>query len=179
MNNKFENVSMNGRMAYVIMCVEAYLTAVYPNKDWTLLSRVMWQATITNWGDWPDLYCGFIPDVLFQYDSYDKDELSTSITEEEYNFLCDLYSGITEGNEDDPSDELNYILNKPFEMAMVYEGTVIGNGEESFEIIDDTEKVLISHNITRPDYTKVLFSKASEFNGWGSDFDGTFLSIII
>ena len=34
MNNKLSNVSMNGRMAYIIMCVEAYLKAIYPQKDW-------------------------------------------------------------------------------------------------------------------------------------------------
>ena len=179
MNNKLANVSMNGRMAYVIMCVETYLKDVYPQKDWSLVSSAMWKATSMNWGDWPDLYCGYIPDIILQYDSYDKNELVSSISEDEFNYLRNLYSGITEGREDDPSDELNYILNKPFDMAMVYEGTVIGDGKESYEIIDEVEEVLKSHNIPLPDYSKVLFSQASELNGWGNDFDGTFLSIIL
>ncbi|KAG4087901.1 hypothetical protein H8356DRAFT_1727174 [Neocallimastix lanati (nom. inval.)] len=179
MNNKFENVSMNGRMAYVIMCVEKYLTNVHPQKDWKSLSRVLWRATNTNWGDWTDQYSGFIPEILLKYDSYDENELGLSFTKEDYYYLRDLYSGITEGNEDDPSDELNFILNKPFEMAMVYEGTVIGNGMESFKIIDEIENVLKVHSIPLPDYRKVEFSKSSELNGWGKDFDGSFLSIII
>ena len=33
MNNKLSAVSMNGRMAYVIMCVEAYLINKYPDRD--------------------------------------------------------------------------------------------------------------------------------------------------
>ena len=37
MDTRFNTISMNGRMAYVIMCVEKYLKSIYPNKDWTLL----------------------------------------------------------------------------------------------------------------------------------------------
>ena len=73
----------------------------------------------------------------------------------------------------------NYILNMPFEMAMVYEGTTVGDGKESFGIIDEIEKILTNHNIPLPDYSKVAFSSISELNGWGNDFDGAFLSIIL
>lgn len=31
--NKFSEISMNGRMAYTIMCFEAYLIAKYPDRD--------------------------------------------------------------------------------------------------------------------------------------------------
>ena len=64
-------------------------------------------------------------------------------------------------------------------MAMVYEGTVIGDGKESLEIIANAEKILVRHRIVLPDYTKVLFSSSNELNGWGNDFDGRFLSIIL
>ena len=179
MNDRFDKVSMNGRMAYVIMCVEAYLISVYPERNWALLANAMWKATNNNWGDWTDMYSGFLPEVLFQYDTYDQDDLSSSYTEQEYTVLKALYSGITEGKEDDPSDELNYMLTKPFEMAMVYEGTGIGDGSESIDIINNTESVLNDRHIPLPDYQKVLFSKSVELNGWGNDFDGTYLSIIL
>ena len=81
--------------------------------------------------------------------------------------------------EDDPADEVNYMLNKPFEMAMVYEGTVIGDGKESLMIIEKAENVLKKNGIVLPDYTKVLFSSSDEHNGWGNDFDGRYLSIIL
>ena len=170
---------MNGRMAYVIMCVEAYLKNVYPDRDWKLVASAMWKATNNNWGDWTDLYCGFIPEVLCQYDNYDEDDLGSSYTEAEFNTLKNLYSGITEGREDDPTDELNYVLNKPLEMAMVYEGTGIGDGSESVEIINSLEEILIKHQIVLPDYNKISFSSIEELNGWGNDFDGEFLSIIL
>lgn len=179
MNDRFSGISMNGRMAYVIMCVEAYLINVYQDRDWKLVASAMWKATSNNWGDWTDLYCGFIPEVLFQYDKYDEDDLGSSYTEAEYNRLKDLYSGITEGREDDPADELNYVLNKPFEMAMVYEGTGIGDGSESIEIIECIEDVLANHQIALPEQNKISFSSIEELNGWGNDFDGVFLSVIL
>lgn len=178
-DSRFSNISMNGRMAYVIMCVESYLKNTYPEKDWSLLSEAMWKATNMNWGDWSDLYCGFIPEVIFQYSSYDSKELSSSYSEEVYNRLLSLYLGLTEGREDDDSDELNYLINKPFEMAMVYEGTGIGDGIESVEIIQKAERILINHKIELPGIDKICFSSINDCNGWGNDFDGTYLSIIL
>lgn len=179
MENKLSSVSMNGRMAYIIMCVEAYLKNKYPNRNWTFVAEKMWQATSKNWGEWPDAYSIIIPDVLLQYEDYDENDMSDSISRQEYAALIQLYDGITNGSEDDPSDELNYILNKPFEMAMVYEGTIIGDGSDSFDIIEQTESILRKNNIPLPDYKNVLFSSASELNGWGNDFDGRKLSIIL
>ena len=179
MNKRFDNVSMNGRMAYVIMCVESFLCTEHPDKQWNFIAKRMWDATSMNWGDWPDEYSVVIPDVLLQYDVYDADEFNGVLTENEYNALKEVYTGITDGIEDDPTDEVNYMLNKPFEMAMVYEGTVIGDGHESIEIINETETILKKHGIPLPDYSKVLFSSITEKNGWGNDFDGRFLSVIL
>ncbi|MBQ7567853.1 hypothetical protein IJT17_03520 [bacterium] len=179
MKHKLAQVSMNGRMAYTIMCVEAFLVNQYPDRDWRLIAKKMWAATTINWGDWPDIYCLFIPDLLLQYDDYDPKEFMPFMTLHEFHLVRHLYAGITEGREDDPKDVLNFMLNKPFEMAMVYEGTGIGDGHESFEIIDEAEQVLLEHNISLPDHNLVKFSPASEFNGWGYKFDGTHLSIIL
>ena len=179
MSKELKQVSMNGRMAYIIMCVEAYLKAKYPDIDWSLISKVLWKATNTNWGDWTDLYSSYIPDVLLQYDSYNNDEFGDSITEDVFDTLHNLYSEII-GNADEVQDsELNIILNKPFNLAMVYEGTTVGDGKESLEIIEDTEKILAANSIKLPDSSKVAFSKIEELNGWGFDFDGLSLSIIL
>ena len=177
--NKFDTISMNGHMAYVIMCVEKFLVTKYPEKDWTLVAETMWKATETNWGEWPDEYSTIIPDVLLQYGEYDSNELGEYISEAEFESLKRLYYGITDGVDDDPSDEVNYMLNKPYEMAMVYEGTVIGDGKESLDIISATEDVLKQNKISIPDYNKVAFSSSDELNGWGNDFDGRYLSIIL
>lgn len=179
MDKRFDSVSMNGRMAYVIMCVESFLVSKYPDKNWTIVSEQMWKATSENWGDWPEEYSSIIPDVFLQYEYFDEEDLGDSITETEFVMLKKLYDGVTEGLENDPSDEVNYMLNKPYEMAMVYEGTVIGDGKESIRIIDEVENILKKNDVPLPDYTKVQFSSSNELNGWGNDFDGTSLSIIL
>ncbi len=178
MDTRFNTISMNGRMAYIIMCVEKYLKSIYSNKDWTLLAEKLWAATSMNWGDWTDMYSNYIPDVLFQYDKYDE-ELSSGMTPSEYSQIKELYSDITEGLEDDPEDQINFMLNKPFELATIYEGTTIGSGSESLEIINETEALLSNHGISIPDYHCVEFSKFTERNGWGNDFDGRKFSIIL
>ena len=179
MTNRFNNVSMIGKLAYVNMCVEKYLVNMYPDRDWSPISEILWKATSMNWADWTELYSCYIPDVILQYPSYDSDDLGDCITEDSYYLILSLFSGITSGEENDPNDYLNILLNKPHEMAMVYEGTEIGDGHEALSIIRETEAVLNKHKIELPDYHKVLFSKSSERNGWGTTFDGEFLSIIL
>ena len=179
MTNQLYNVSMNGRMAYVIMCVEAYLVNKYHEKDWTIISKLMWKATSMNWADWSDLYSTIIPDVFLQYEQYSAADMGKALSNQEFNTVKELYDGITDGCEDDPGDELNIILNKPFDMAMVYEGTVIGDGKESVKIIRKTEQILKNNGIALPDYSKVLFSSIEERNGWGNDFYGEYLSIVL
>ncbi len=97
----------------------------------------------------------------------------------DFEMLKELYNGITDGMEDDSSDEINYMLNKPYDMAMVYEGSVIGDGKESIRLIEESEAILKKNGISLPDYSKVLFSSSKERNGWGKDFDGRYLSSIL
>lgn len=177
--NKLSEVSMNGRMAYTIMCVEKFLATKYSNRDWSLVAREMWKSTKEYWNKFSDEFCEIIPDVFLTYDSYDESDFKNYFAQEEFNALKELYAGITEGKEDDSEDEVNFMINKPFEMAMVYEGTEIGDGQESLKIIEEAEKILGKNSIPLPDYTKVLFSGVDELNGWGNDFDGTYLSIIL
>ena len=169
--NKFAEISMNGRMAYTIMCVEAFLASRYPDRDWTIISREMWKATNEYWDVFYDAFCELLPEIFLTYDSY-NDDLAKSISEDEFKGIKQLYDGITTGSEDDPEDEVNFMLNKPYEIAMVAEGTGIGDGQDSFAIIENTENILAKYNIELPDYTKVLFSKINERNGWGNHFDG-------
>lgn len=45
MKNKIENISLNGRLAYLIMCCEAYLKSKYPERDWKFVAENMWEIT--------------------------------------------------------------------------------------------------------------------------------------
>lgn len=178
--NKLADISMNGRMAYTIMCVEAYLVSKYPDRDWTFVAETMWKTTSCEyWNQWTDKYVGFIPCVLFEYAEYDKDDLEECYTKEQFQTLKSLYSGITYGNKDESNDEFAQMIRKPFDFCMAYEGTGIGDGSEGYAIIEEAEKILTENRISLPDYHKVEFSSFSEKNGWGNCFDGTSLSIIL
>ena len=176
--NKLADVSMNGRMAYTIMCVEAYLVSKYPDRDWTIVSREMWKATNEYWDIFYDAFCELLPEIFLTYDSYNED-LAKSISEEEFKIIKQLYAGITTGSEDESNDEFAQMIRKPFDFCMAYEGTGIGDGSEGYAIIKEAEKILTENGISLPDYHKVLFSSFSELNGWGNDFDGTSLSVIL
>lgn len=39
MENKLKDVSLNGRLGYLIMCCEAYLKTKYPERDWTFVAE--------------------------------------------------------------------------------------------------------------------------------------------
>ncbi|MBR4374815.1 MAG: hypothetical protein IKP49_10685 [Treponema sp.] len=180
MENKLKDVSLNGRLGYLIMCCEAYLKTKYPERDWTFVAERMWEATSCEyWNRWTDKYVGFIPCVLFEYAEYDKDDLEECYTKEQFETLKSLYSGITDGNEDDSNDEFAQIIRKPFDFCMVYEGTGIGDGSDGYALIDETEKILTENGIPLPDYHKVEFSSYTELNGWENDFDGRPLSVIL
>ena len=43
MDKRFENITMNGRMFFIFMCIERYLLALYPDRDWSLVAKKMWR----------------------------------------------------------------------------------------------------------------------------------------
>ena len=34
-SERFYNITMTGRLCYIFMCIERYLTTLYPERDWT------------------------------------------------------------------------------------------------------------------------------------------------
>ena len=61
----FNEISMNGRMAYLILCVERYVKTKYPDKDWSVLSQWMWDSTSEYWDEWDSKFMEIIPEFLF------------------------------------------------------------------------------------------------------------------
>ena len=180
MKNKLDNVSMVGRLAYLIMCCESYLKNKYPEKDWSFVAKNMWEATSSEyWEKWTDKYVVFIPSVLFEYPEYNEEGLGETFTPEQYEMVKCLYSGLTKGIENDKTDCFARIVSAPFNFCNAYDGAGIGDGSEGYALIDEVESILLENNIPLPDYHKVEFTPFSEFNGWGNEFDGTHLSIIL
>ncbi len=167
----FDNISMNGRIAYAILCTEKYLVTKYPNEDWSALSKKMWKVTSTFWDEWDNKFIEIIPEYLFEFNTYADSDFE-ELSELEYNHFASLFK-----NKD---DNVNILLMKLHELYQIYSFSSIPNkGIEASKIVIETCNILELNNIDLPDINVVKFSLFSEKNGWGNYFDGEKLSIIL
>lgn len=167
----FNDISMIGRMAYGILCVESYLLNKYPHDDWKPLASLMWEATSSYWDTWDWKYIEVIPEFLFEKATFEESSFDY-LTKESY----DCFSTLLKGKD----DNVNTLLIKLHELQEVYSYTSIpGKGKEASQLIVDMCETLNQENIPLPDLAKVRFSKFSERDGWGEQFDGSTLSQIL
>lgn len=162
---------MNGRMAYIILCIEKYLLSMYPDTDWSILSERMWDVTNSYWDEWDNSFIEIIPEFLFEFDTYDDSDFE-NLSREDYDYFSNLLK--------DRDSSLNNLLLKLHELQTVYCYSSIENdGAEASEIVLSATEILTDNNVELPDISSVSFSSFSEKNGWGEMFDGTTLSLIL
>lgn len=167
----FNNISMNGRMAYAILCVEKYLKEKYPDDAWDELSKLMWSVTSIYWDEWDNKFIEIIPEYLFEFSSYAESDFE-EISEDEYNSFVALLKG--------KPDTINKLLMKLHKIQEVYSySSIPDNGKEASQLVLDICHILEQEDITLPDLDIVSFSSFSERDGWGNKFDGTKLSLIL
>lgn len=170
-NNKFENISMNGRMAYIILCIESYLKELFPNKKWDCLSARMWEVTSEYWDEWDDKFIEIIPEYLFEFDNYEDSNFEV-LSQEDYDYYSEQFI--------DMPEDFNQLLLSLHEMQKIYcYSSIPGIGTESIQLIEKVCIILEKNDVTIPDISSVSFSEFSEKEGWGEKFDGTKLSLII
>ncbi|MBP5705936.1 MAG: hypothetical protein J6W76_01525, partial [Spirochaetales bacterium] len=108
---RFKTITMTGRLCYIFMCVERYLLAVYPDKDWTVVARKMWTWVAEGWSDGWWEYGDVLPEEVLKYEDYEEVSFpNTDITREEFETLTALYKSIPHAQD----GELNTVLNIPF-----------------------------------------------------------------
>lgn len=167
----FSDISLNGRIAYAIMCAERYALAKYPEKDWTPLFTWMWKCTSDYFDEWYYRFMEILPEYLYEFDNY-KDAQFEYLSEKDYNYYAAFLKDIDKNMEK--------LIVIPTEIAMVYSYMPIPEeGKESIKLVYAAIKILKDNKIKLPDPSAVEFSKFSEKNGWGNPFEGKALSIII
>ena len=167
----FKNISMIGRFAYAIMCAERYALAKYHKKNWKPLFKWMWKGTSEYFDEWWYHFMEILPEYLYEFDNY-KDADFEYLTEKDYNYYSDFLKDIDKNMEE--------LLAIPGKIAMVYVDTSIpGNGKESIDLLRKAIKILEDNGIDLPDVKEIAFSSFKEKNGWGNNFDGTKLSLIL
>ena len=162
---KLKSVSVAGRIAFIIMCIEKYLVAQYPEKDWTPLAEEMWKFNDSYWDSFVDLF----PECIDENDSFEEYTGKYS-----YDTFRNLYKDLR-------NNELNEILDLFNCFMGIYLYTrVCDNTERMFpEVIEEIVSYLTRNNISVPDVEKVAFSDIRQNDGFGEKFDGRYLSIIL
>lgn len=170
--NRFENVSITGRIAYGIMCAEEYLLQKYPDKDWTIILEYFWKITnLELWDDWMDETIEIIPEYLFEFDDYRSSDFEF-LTEDKYNILKKIYESTNK--------DVNTLLEMVYDLASSHAySSIKGKGEESLRRLEEITTFLEEKGILVPDIGEVQSHPFSEKNGWGKPFDGTSLSKIV
>ena len=167
----FNCISMNGRMAYAILCIEKYLIENFPEDNWDALSELMWASTSEYWDEWDNKFIEIIPENLFEFDTYAESNFEV-LTEDEYNSFVSLLK--------DKPDTVNSLLMKLHQIQNVYRySSIPGNGKEASQLVLDICHILEQNDISLPDLDVVSFSSFTEKDGWGESFDGTKLSLIL
>ncbi len=172
-------LSLTGRLCYLFMCVEKYLTALYPQKDWTPVAKRCWQWTNRYWNEGWDIYSVVVPEYLFEYNTYEeaKDDFDGQLTEKDYYELVDLFQGITDGN---PEDEINQVLKMPVEFSNECECRDFGAASvSSMYLFLDMKHIFDLHNMTLPDIGMVGNMTMEQKNGWGEFVESEYLSTIL
>lgn len=179
MQKELKQLSLTGRLCYLFMCLEKYLTACYPDRDWTPVAKRCWQWTNVYWDEGCDIYSLVVPQYLFEFDNYKETNLRVfdgNITENDYLVLKNLYAGITMGNSE---DEINQLLMLPIDFNNTCECTDFKDANEpTLMILYKAEQFLLSHNITVPPICKIKNMTVEKKNGWGDFFDSKYLSIM-
>ena len=175
MTTKYDNLSIRGRVAYLIMCFERYVTQKYPDRDMTLPAEFMWN--VVNDSNYIDVsayrYMDIIPEFFYETDSYETADME-DMTKEEYDILATLLPHA----EDDP--DLNTIMNRIYDVAMEYAYTIVKlNEPETKRYLQEVDEILAKNNIEPPDINLIPKYEWDDSHGWGDFIDSKPLSIIL
>ena len=148
MESELKTLSLTGRLCYLFMCIEKYLTLCYPERDWSFVAKRCWQWTNVYWNEGCDIYSVVVPEYFFHMSAFDGE-----LSQKEYLELTNLFSGLTTGN---PEDEINQVLMLPIEFNNECECTDFENADiPTLKILYKMQHFLSLHNISFPDIKRV------------------------
>lgn len=169
LTEKLFSISVAGRIAFIIMCIEKYCITQYPEKDWSPLAEHLWSFNDSYWDEWAYALTDIMPEYIYEYDRFEKYTGKYS-----YDTFRNLYKDLK-------NNDLNELLDLLNDFMGLYLHTCVFDFNESEfpEIIKEIVGYLTKNNIPVPDVEKVSFSEFRENNGFGEKFDGRYLSIIL
>ena len=182
------------------MCIERYLTAVYPERDWTPLAAHMWQGTEQRidigYGEYWDFIPELIDDLLWLSwkNPAKAEQRRRTLTPEDYSEICLLFCGNPE-TEKDAAFCRTLALDKDFcqligDLDNVWRGidctSAYAACEHTLYFIEGYEEILTRHHIALPEQSVMEeFRCISEQDdtkwgtGWGAPVRTVQLSVIL
>lgn len=174
-NIDFHTISLTGRLCYLFMCYEQYLTTRYPTKDWTLVAQKCWQWTSHYWNGGCDIFAQVIPEFLFEFDNYDQTskQFDNNLSKKDYEQLKSLYKDVY-------IEEINQLFMLGIDFNNACECTDFANADDiTIDILGKAQMILSKHHIPYPDIHLLSGFSVNQKNGWGDFIDSSYLSIIL
>ena len=159
----FKNISIRGRMAYLLCSFKKLLK--YYNcsiDDWKIILEKLWKFTsVKYFDDWMYEIAEYLPNSIME-DSLEDVEY---ISEEEVVFCKQLYSNV--------ADDIKEMIQIIFELGSceIY-GRITNSSNSTLEKLEEGVSLLKKNNITLIDVEPFKKYEFCENNGWGYPFDG-------
>ena len=162
MIENFKNVSIRGRVAYAICCLENVIEQVesQPKEDWDVLLNKLWSLTDLQFVDgWLYSVSSSMPSSILE-DPFDPEE---ETTKEEYEKLKALYQSSNQSALD--------LIEQIFSLGTVeLYGKIENNSPRTLEILDEIIELTKSTGAELPTHSLVSKFSIHDSEGWGVRF---------
>ena len=166
----FKNISIRGRMAYLLCTFESILNFYNCEKEkWCWILEKLWQYTSMEYlDDWMYMMAEYMPESILE----DKMEDIEFITENEIKELKILYTNC--------SKEINKMLRIVFELGTIdLYSKLLNYSPNTLEKLKEGMDIAIRICGKLPDKSEFEKYKYTEGNGWGIPFDGKKFSLYL
>jgi hypothetical protein len=159
----FRNISIRGRVAYGICCLENAIRHYnLEHLDWSFILELLWSYTDQNIGRWHEFMSECSADSILEELEFEKKGIR-NISFFEYQKLRDLYLK--------SNPIINQIINTIVDIG-TYDlyASIVNNSPKTIEYIDELIVLMDQNNILLPDI--IFFQKftINENEGWGCPF---------
>ena len=171
--NDFTTISIKGRVAYAICCLENTLKYFnYDISNWRFVLEQLWTFTnIEYFDDWHYTVAEILPESVLEFDTF-KEENFEYISEEQFKALYNLYKG----SNTITKDIVKYIFD--IGISELY-GRLENYGQRTLDNLEILLNYMVSNNIPLPDINRFKMLSYDESDGWGKDFEGTEYSSVL
>ncbi len=162
MNKKdFEDISIRGRVAFGIVCLNTYVKTKYPDTDFSSVLDLA--CKITEDSDYIDnsveVFMEIIPEYLYEFDNYEDSEFDY-LSEETYNMFVSVIP------KNDP--DLNSLMHSIYDIAGEYCYSAIEpSAPATYPFLDSIIDIMKKHSLPLPDLNIFKKFTFSESDGWG------------